>query len=117
VKYFADDAAASITRNGTTSTIARDPAGRRLSVTSTGTNAAGTETKHYADNSDNPVWSSRVQGTQTITTRYESTIGGDLALTITDNNVELALSNPHGDVVATVPVAGTGAGKNETTRV
>ncbi|MGP5032179.1 DNRLRE domain-containing protein [Glutamicibacter arilaitensis] len=114
VKYFADDAAAAITRNGTTSTFARDPQGRRLSVTSTGTNAAGTETKHYADDSDNPAWTSRVQGTQTITTRYESTIGGDLALTITENNVELALSNPHGDVVATVPVTGTGAGQGIT---
>ncbi|MGQ3382332.1 RHS repeat-associated core domain-containing protein [Glutamicibacter sp. TV12E] len=114
MKYFADDAAAAITRNGTTATISRDPAGRRQSVTSTGTNAAGTETKHYADSSDNPAWSSRKQGTQTITTRYESTIGGDLALTITDNNVELALSNPHGDVVATVPVTGTGAGQGIT---
>lgn len=114
VKYFADDAAAAITRNGTTSTIGLDPAGRRLSVTSTGTNAAGTETKHYADDSDNPAWTSRLQGTQTITTRYESTIGGDLALTITDNTVELALSNPHGDVVATVPVTGSGAGQGIT---
>ena len=114
VKYFANDAAAAITRNGTTSTIGLDPAGRRLSVTSTGTNPAGTETKHYADSSDNPAWSSRVRGTQTITTRYESTIGGDLALTITDNNVELALSNPHGDVVATVPVTGSGAGQGIT---
>ena len=114
VKYFVDDAAASITRNGTTSTIGRDPAGRRLSVTSTGTNAAGTETKHYTDDSDNPAWSSRKQGTQTTTTRYESTIGGDLALTITDNTVDLALSNPHGDVVATVPVTGTNAGQGIT---
>lgn len=109
VKYFADDEAVAITRNGTTSTIARDPSGRRLSVTSSGTAAAGTETKHYADASDNPAWTTRKQGTETITTRYESTIGGDLALTITGNTVELAVNNPHGDVVATVPLTGTGA--------
>lgn len=114
VKYFADDAAAAITRNGTTSTIARDPSGRRLSVTSTGTAAAGTETKHYADDSDNPAWTTRKQGTETITTRYESTIGGDLALTITGNAVELAVNNPHGDVVATVPLTGAGAGQGIT---
>ncbi|NAZ17804.1 DNRLRE domain-containing protein [Glutamicibacter soli] len=114
VKYFADDAAAAITRNGTTSTIARDPAGRRLTVTSSGTAAAGTETKHYADDSDNPAWTTRKQGTETITTRYESTIGGDLALTITGNTVELAVNNPHGDVVATVPLTGTGAGQGIT---
>ncbi|MFJ2618598.1 DNRLRE domain-containing protein [Glutamicibacter sp. NPDC087344] len=114
VKYFADDAAAAITRNGTTSTIGRDPSGRRLSVTSTGTVAAGTETKHYADDSDNPGWTTRTQGTETVTTRYESTIGGDLALTITGNTVELAVNNPHGDVVATVPLTGTGAGQGIT---
>ncbi len=114
VKYFADDAAAAITRNGTTSTIARDPSGRRLSVTSTGTAAAGTETKHYADDSDNPGWTTRTQGTETVTTRYESTIGGDLALTITRSTVELAVNNPHGDVVATVPLTGTGAGQGIT---
>ncbi|MFJ2621294.1 RHS repeat-associated core domain-containing protein [Glutamicibacter sp. NPDC087344] len=114
VKYFADDAAAAITRNGTTSTIARDPSGRRLSVTSTGTAAAGTETKHYADDSDNPGWTTCKQGTETITTRYESTIGGDLALAITGNTVELAVNNPHGDVVATVPLTGTGAGQGIT---
>ncbi|WP_418908599.1 DNRLRE domain-containing protein [Glutamicibacter endophyticus] len=111
ISYFADDAAAKITRNGTTTAITRDPEGRRLTVASTGTAAAGAETKHYSDDSDNPAWTSRVQGTQTTTTRYESTIGGDLALTITDNKVELALSNPHGDVVATVPLTGTGAGQ------
>lgn len=114
VKYFADDAAASITRNGTTSTFALDPQGRRLTVTSSGTNAAGTETKHYADSSDNPAWTSRVQGTETVTTRYESTIGGDLALTITGTKVELSVNNPHGDVVATVPITGAGSGQGIT---
>ena len=114
VKYFSDDTAAAITRNGTTSTITLDPSGRRLKVASTGTNAAGTETKHYADDSDNPAWTSRVQGTTTVTTRYESTIGGDLALTITGSTVELAVNNPHGDVVATVPITGTGAGQGIT---
>ncbi|MER8027251.1 RHS repeat-associated core domain-containing protein [Glutamicibacter protophormiae] len=83
-------------------------------MTSTGTAAAGTETKHYADDSDNPAWTTRKQGTETITTRYESTIGGDLALTITGNTVELAVNNPHGDVVATVPLTGTGAGQGIT---
>ncbi|WP_334123066.1 hypothetical protein [Glutamicibacter sp.] len=34
-----------------------------------------------------------------------------LTLTIAGSNVELALSNPHGDVVATILVTGTGAGQ------
>lgn len=111
VSYYADDAAAAISRGGTTTNIGRDPAGRRLTLASTtGTSAAGTETKHYTDATDNPGWTSRVHGTQTLTTRYEATIGGDLALTITNHQVELALNNPHGDVVATVPLTGTTAG-------
>lgn len=39
-----------------------------------------------------------------------------LALGVTDNNVELALSNPHGDVVATAPFTSTGAGQGITGR-
>ncbi|MBB2997641.1 hypothetical protein [Paeniglutamicibacter cryotolerans] len=33
-------------------------------------------------------------GTTTLTTRYESTIGGDLALSMTDIEVELARASP-----------------------
>jgi len=55
VNRFADEAAAANTRNGTTSTITFDPSGRRLKVDSTGTNASGTETKHYTDDSDDPA--------------------------------------------------------------
>ncbi|WP_171920188.1 hypothetical protein [Glutamicibacter halophytocola] len=35
---------------------------------------------------------------------------------VTNNNVELALSNPHGKVVATVPFTSTGAGQGITGR-
>lgn len=111
IGYYADDAAQSITRNGITTTIERDPAGRRLNLTATGTGNAGKETKHYADASDNPAWSTRTVGSTTTTTRYESTIGGDLALSITNNQVELAINNPHGDTVTTIPLTGTGAGQ------
>lgn len=111
IGYYADDAARSITRNGITTTIERDPAGRRLNLTAAGTGNAGKETKHYADDSDNPAWSTRTIGTTTTTTRYESTIGGDLALTITNNQVELAVNNPHGDTVTTIPLTGTDAGQ------
>lgn len=109
IGYYNDDAARSITRGGVTTTIGLDAAGRRLTLASTG--APGTETKHYTDDSDNPGWTTRNQGTATTTTRYESTIGGDLALTITDNQVELAVNNPHGDTVTTIPLTGTGAGQ------
>ncbi len=109
IGYYHDDAARSITRGSITTTIGLDASGRRLTLASTG--VPGTETKHYTDDSDNPGWSTRTQGTTTTTTRYESTIGGDLALTITDQQVELAVNNPHGDTVTTIPLTGTGAGQ------
>ncbi|WP_417234383.1 DNRLRE domain-containing protein [Arthrobacter sp.] len=109
IGYYDDDSARTITRGGITTTIGLDPAGRRLSLATTG--SVGTETKHYTDDSDNPAWTTRTQGTNTVTTRYESTIGGDLALTITDGTVELAVNNPHGDTVTTIPLTGDEAGQ------
>lgn len=109
IGYYDDDSARTISRGGVTTTIGLDPAGRRLSLAATG--SGGTETKHYTDDSDNPAWTTRTQGTHTTTTRYESTIGGDLALTITDGTVELAVNNPHGDTVTTIPLTGDEAGQ------
>jgi|GEM_PF-2579019 len=106
IAYFDDDSAKSITRGGVTTTISEDPAGRRLNLT-TGTE---TEVKHYTDDSDNPGWSTRTVGGVATTTRYESTIGGDLALTITGGVTELAVNNPHGDTVTTIPLTGDQAG-------
>ncbi|MGO2634257.1 MAG: RHS repeat-associated core domain-containing protein, partial [Galactobacter sp.] len=40
----------------------------------------------------------------------ETTIGGDLALTITGDQVDLAVNNPHGDTVTTIPLTGDNAG-------
>lgn len=107
--YYDDDTARTITRGSITTTIGLDAAGRRLTLASNG--EPGTETKHYTDDSDNPGWTTRTQGTTTTTTRYESTIGGDLALTITAQQVELAVNNPHGDTVTTIPLTGTDAGQ------
>ena len=108
IGYYDDDAARSITRDGVSTTIERDTAGRRLNLT-TGTSK---EVKHYTDDSDNPSWTTRTEnGANEVLTRYESTIGGDLALTITDNVVELAVNNPHGDTVTTIPLTGDEAGK------
>ena len=108
VSYFDDDQARTISRGGVTTTIDLDPAGRRLTLTDSGD--GGVVTNHYVDSSDNPGWSTSTIGGDTTLTRYESTIGGDLALTITDGVVSVALSNPNGDVVATLPLNGDDAG-------
>ena len=108
IGYYDDDAARSITRDGVTTTINRDPAGRRVDLTT----GLSNEVKHYTDDSDSPAWSTRTEGgTNEVLTRYESTIEGDLALTITNGQVELAINNPHGDTVTTVSLTGDEAGQ------
>lgn len=108
VGYYDTDAARTIFRNGTTTTFGLDPEGRRHTVTE----GAGKDTNGYADNSDNPSWVTNTSGTTTTRSRYETVLGGDLGITITDNTAKLALSNPHGDTVTTIelPAAGNATG-------
>ncbi|MGO2633682.1 MAG: hypothetical protein ACTII7_11925 [Galactobacter sp.] len=47
---------------------------------------------------------------EAVATGYETTIGGDLALSITGNQVDLAVNNPHGDTVTTIALTGNTAG-------
>ncbi|MGO3153093.1 MAG: RHS repeat-associated core domain-containing protein [Galactobacter sp.] len=112
LSYFDDDSAHTISRGGATTSITEDPAGRRLNLSTTGAGAtqSGVEVKHYVDDSDTPGYATREIGGKTLTTRYESTIGNDLALTIAGDRVELAVNNPHGDTVTTIPLTGEDAG-------
>jgi large repetitive protein len=103
--YYDDDRAHTITRNGATTTIGLDPDGRRLTLDGA---TRGKLTQHYTDASDNPAWTSLTLGSTTTTTRYETTLGDDLAVTITDGEAKLALNNPHGDTVATATLPATG---------
>ena len=102
--YYPSDAAHSITQSGTTTTFALDPEGRRATAT-TGTTV---EANGYADDTDSPGWVTDTNGGTTTTTRYESTIGGDLGLTITGTSIKIGLRNPHQDIVSTITLPATG---------
>jgi RHS repeat-associated protein len=115
--YYDTDAARTITQNGTTSTYTLDPTGRRLVATTAptgGGTATATMTRHYTDDSDNPGWVSDT--TTGVTTRYASSLGGDLnAQTVTwlgVTNIQLSLSTLHGDSVATAYLP-TGGGHTQ----
>lgn len=111
--YYDDDSARTIAQgNGDITTFSLDAAGRRATSVSTGTTAK-TEVRHYTDDSDNPGWSTTLQSGATTTERYIPGLDGDLAATIngggTSNGVvQLALTNPHGDVITQVTLAATG---------
>jgi RHS repeat-associated protein len=108
ISYFDNDAARTITQDGTTTTFTLDPEGRRAAATTGST----TQTNGYSGTSDNPSWVSATTGTTVATTRYEKSLGGDLGISITGSGsgaeVKIPLQNPHQDTVATITLPATG---------
>ncbi|WP_102162435.1 DNRLRE domain-containing protein [Brevibacterium luteolum] len=103
IEYFADDLAAKITQGDTSTAFTLDPEGRRSQETSTTGNNSTTLHRHYSDSSDNPGWVTTGNGDDTHTTRYESSIGGDLGITLeTGGKTQLTVADPSGDTVATI---------------
>lgn len=104
--YYDNDLARSITQAGTTTTYTLDALDRR--ATETMANAQGTTTtnRHYTDDSDNPTWVTRGSAWH----RYASLLGSAATL-IVDNlaSANLALANPHEDLVTTVALPTGGA--------
>lgn len=114
--YFDNDSAASITQAGTTTKFTLDTAGRRATEATGPTGGAASETlvRHYTDTSDNPTWvEDTVDGAKSLS-RYATSLGGDLAATITTTpagatSVALPLVDLHGDAVTTVDVPTSGS--------
>lgn len=113
IEYFADDLAAKITQGDTSTAFTLDPEGRRSQETSTTGDNSTTLNRHYSDSSDNPGWVTTGTGDDAQTTRYESSIGGDLGLTLeAGGKTQLTVADPGGDTVATIdlPEGDTPAG-------
>ncbi|HET9654968.1 MAG TPA: RHS repeat-associated core domain-containing protein, partial [Kineosporiaceae bacterium] len=112
--YYTDDTAQAITSGSATQTFGLDPASRRLTDTwTTSGTTTRTTTRHYTDATDNPGWTEDVQGSNTVISRYTETLGGGLGAATTSVNgttsvAALFLSNPHGDITATVTLPSTG---------
>jgi RHS repeat-associated protein len=109
--YFDDDLPRTITQGGTSTVFALDSANRRLTATTTTSAGTSTLVRHYTDDTDNPAWTVATDpGGHATTTRYATSIGGDLGATIgADGASALTLANLHGDIATTVPIAGTAA--------
>ena len=112
IEYHDDDAPRRVAQGGVVTTFTRDAAGRRLvqesvslAPSATAESAVGRLERHYGDESDNPAWVTFEGGTE----RYLPGLGGDLGLQMTTRDgtatTELTITNPHGDVVTTIPVA------------
>jgi YD repeat-containing protein len=62
---------------GTTTSFSYDSLGRRVNET----NGGLTTVRHYADSSDNPEWTSQLDGTLLTTEIYAGSIGAGLGVT------------------------------------
>lgn len=117
--YFDTDLPASITQSGTATAFTLDVAKRRLVQTSTTDAKTTTTTRHYTDSSDNPSWIDvKTPDGTTTTTRYASSVSGDLGASIdaATGAVSMMLPNIHGDTVTTIPIAaGASTGTAATT--
>jgi len=113
--YYSDDSVRAIAHYGLLLTYTPDQVGRR-SVETTGSPATSTVTSHYTDSTDNPAWAQTVSGGTTTTSRYLQSLGGDLAATLTRtgtspttaDDLTIALTNPHGDIVTTTQLPQSG---------
>ena len=79
--------------------------GRYRSIVNTGGPNAGTEDRHYDDDGDNPSWNTIAGAAAGSYSRSVTGPTGGLVATITNNttssSVAVALSNLHGDIIAT----------------
>jgi RHS repeat-associated protein len=114
IGYFTDDLARTITQGTTSTTFTLDSAGRRLVADTTSATGTKKLTRHYTGGGDNPSWTDTTttptgQSASTVSTRYASSIGGDLGADVnaTTGDAQLTLANPHGDVVTTIALPAT----------
>jgi RHS repeat-associated protein len=110
--YFSNDMVASQTQDGVTNTFQLDAMLRHRQRLQAG-GLQGTELFHYAGASDSPAWTERGSSW----TRYISGIGGELAaLQESGKEVELQLTNLHGDVSAVAALSTTATELKSTLR-
>jgi len=95
--YFSNDMVATQSQNGVTNTFQLDATLRQRQRLQAG-GLEGTEVFHYAGPGDSPTWTQR----GSTWTRSIAGIGGELAaIQESGKEVELQLTNLHGDVAAT----------------
>jgi RHS repeat-associated protein len=98
--YFSNDIVAIQSQNGLTNTFQLDALLRQRQRLQAG-GLEGTEIFHYAGPGDSPTWSQR----GSVWTRSIAGIGGELvAIQESGKEVELQLTNLHGDVSATAAI-------------
>jgi RHS repeat-associated protein len=94
--YHVNDRVAGLTQGGRTQTFDLDPQLRIQTITM---DDGSRTTNHYAGSGDAPAWITEPDGTWT---RNITSFNGIAAIEASSGSVKLQLTNPHGDVVATM---------------
>ncbi|MDR0504538.1 MAG: DUF6531 domain-containing protein, partial [Bifidobacteriaceae bacterium] len=105
ISYTHTDQATWVGRTGKSTAYLFDPAGRRIHSLGE-TLGDPLVSWHYADDSDSPGWT-ELPGTGQVT-RYVEAIGGDLGVTVSDNQTVLQLVDMQGNVTSTITVPAAG---------
>lgn len=118
--YYDTDALHTQTQGGITITNTLDAVGRPLTQATgpPGGAASSTVTMGYDDSGDSPAFATTAAGGVTSRAVYVSGLDGLLAATLTGSGqVQVAVADPHGDVVAqiTLPASGDASGLDEWT--
>lgn len=112
IGYYDTDAAHQLTQHGTTITYGLDADGRRVTEATTSAAVTTTETQHYADGSDSPLWVTTSATTGTTRSVYSEAIGNGLSAVVSTTDgtktAQLTLADVTGNTAATVTLPTTG---------
>lgn len=107
LSYNLVDQVTNITQGTTSTSFTYDSLGRRVNEVAGGL----TTVRHYTDSSDNPEWTSQLDGSNSTTEIYTGSLGSGMGVTTTVKNgvtsAAMQITDLQGHTVTTVTLAGT----------
>lgn len=104
IGYYDNDLVHTLSQNGATTTFGLDPMGRRSDAVAVSGTDTTTVTRHYGDATDNPTYVTTSGPDGDHASWYETSLGGDLGVVVTDGVVSLQLADIHGDIATSLTV-------------
>lgn len=107
LSYNLVDQVTNITQGSSSTSFTYDSLGRRVNETVGGL----TTVRHYTDSSDNPEWTSQLDGANSTTEIYTGSLGAGMGVTTTIKNgvtsAAMQITDMHGHTVNTINLTGT----------
>jgi len=107
LSYNLVDQVTDITQGSSSTSFTYDSLGRRVNEVAGGLTAV----RHYTDSSDNPEWTSQLDGSNSTTEIYTGSLGAGMGITTTIKNgvtsAAMQITDTHGHTVNTINLTGT----------